>query len=254
MGNNATGDVTSYRVSGVLLEIPNSILNDRMRKTFSNGNYEGREAQLLSKAIKAGEVVLELGAGVGFISTIAGRNPLTKAIYAVEANPTLIPIIQHTHRINNIKSSVFHEVMGVRDGRTTFRLAHTFTASSVSGVWGGQEIEVPMASFQKRLDQIRPTMLIVDIEGGELTLFDRVHFPSVRTILLEIHPNVIGPSGVKRVFDTLSTAGFTYDAETSLSNVVTFVRVYHTLADRLRVRAGSTMRKLKSARWLPYKR
>ena len=222
--NSDTG-TTSYSVADVLLEIPNAMLNERMRKAFSSGGYEASETRFLKNCIEPGEIVLELGAGVGFISTIVGRHPQTAAVHAVEANPKLIPVIKRTHALNGVTATVYNEVLGPRDGTTDFSIAHSFIASSVSGVWGGTKIQVPMTRFQKRLDDIRPTMLIVDIEGGENSLFDGVRLDTVRRIMIEVHQDVIGLEGIKHVFDTLSTDGFSYNSKFSTGHVVTFTRV-----------------------------
>jgi hypothetical protein len=37
---NTAPDVTTYRVGSVTLEIPDALLNDRMRRTFSGGGYD----------------------------------------------------------------------------------------------------------------------------------------------------------------------------------------------------------------------
>ena len=70
---SAANETTTYKMGAVTLELPNSILNDRMRKVLSAGSYELSEAQSLPKLVTEGDIVLELGAGVDFILTLAGR-------------------------------------------------------------------------------------------------------------------------------------------------------------------------------------
>lgn len=216
--------VAKYTVGGVKVELPRSILNERIEKIMQGGTYEAREARILEKIIAKGEIILELGAGIGFISTLAAKNANTKSVHAVEADPRLLPVIQRTHELNDVSATIYSEMLGATDGTHTFHLAHSFIASSSSGVWGGREIEVKMTSFQRRLDEIQPTLLIVDIEGGEVELFKDVQLTSVNKIMMELHQNVTGIAGIKSVFDQLSVEGFGYDAENSWGGVVTLAR------------------------------
>lgn len=51
-----------------------------------------------------------------------------------------------------------------------------------------EKVDVPCASFAEVLDKEKPTFLLVDIEGGEVELFDIVEtLGTVRHVLIEIH-------------------------------------------------------------------
>jgi hypothetical protein len=68
-------------------------------------------------------------------------------------------------------------------------------------------------------------MLVVDIEGGELDLFERVNLRGVNKIMIEVHQQVIGRRGMLRLFNALAAQGFHYDQWHSSRNVVTFTHV-----------------------------
>jgi hypothetical protein len=72
---------------------------------------------------------------------------------------------------------------------------------------------------------LSPTMLIVDIEGGEKFLFDNVELPGVQKVYIELHQDIIGRSGIKQVFDFFSARNFHYDVLNSYGNVVLFSHV-----------------------------
>lgn len=116
-------------------------------------------------------------------------------------------------------------MLGETDGVHNFYVSDHFWASSSRGNHGGRMTQIPVRSFRKRLDEIRPTFLIVDIEGGEISLFDGVDLNGVKKIQLEVHQNVIGRSGMKHLFDTLSAQNFHYDQWHSSRNIVTFSHV-----------------------------
>lgn len=216
-------EVLMYR--GLRLELPRSMLTDPIRDAFTKNYYESAESDELGYLLQDGEVVLEIGAGIGFISTLCAKDSRVRKVFAVEANPELIPICRRTYQLNQVSVELFHEMLGTEDGTALFHLHRDFWASSATAWNGSQQVEVPKTSFQKRLDQISPSLLIVDIEGGEFDLFDGVQMPSVKKILMEIHQNVIGRAGVKKVFDTLSAQNFHYDQWHSSRGIVTFSKI-----------------------------
>lgn len=217
-----TGDVETINYCGLTLELPSTFLTPTIRDAFARNYYEAEERNELASLLQEGEVVLEVGAGIGFISTLCAKDERVRAVYAVEANPGLIPICRRTHELNGVQVTVYNEVLAREDGIAEFHIHQDFWASSTTGWPGSVRTTVKQTSFQRRLDEIAPTLLIVDIEGGELTLFDDVRLPTVRKIMVEVHMPVIGRAGVKHLFDTLSAQGFHYDPHHSNRAIVTF--------------------------------
>ena len=209
---------------GVLIPVIPGIFSDAITTSVRLGNYEAHEASLLNALIQPGEVILEIGAGCGFISTYCAKNPYTDKVFCVEANPNLIKAIKLTHTINAVTVTVFNEALGSEDGETDFYLNRDFWASGTHSFLG-TPIRVKTTTFQSRLDQIRPTMLIVDIEGGEEKLFESANLKGVKKIMLELHQWTIGRRGIKKVFDLLSAQDFHYDVWHSFYSVVTFSHV-----------------------------
>jgi FkbM family methyltransferase len=194
-------------------------------KALEEGWYERPEALRLTDSLEENDVVMELGAGLGFLSALAKKLVPSVRVAAFEANPELIPVIKRTHEINNVEVSVYNEMLGKEDGVAQFYVTHDFWASSAGRSFGGEPETVPVASFQRRLDEIKPTMLIVDIEGGEADIFEGVSLAGVKKIMIELHQNVIGRSGMKKVFDLLSAQDFHYDQWHSSKAIVTFSHV-----------------------------
>jgi len=209
---------------GVLIPVIPGIFSDDITNSVKLGSYESHEASVLDGLIQPGEVILEIGAGCGFISTYCAKNPRTYKVFCVEANPNLIDPIKLTHAVNAVTVPVFNEILGNEDGETDFYLHRDFWASGTHSFLG-TPIRVKKTSFQSRLDQIRPTMLIIDIEGGEEKLFEAVELKGVKKIMLELHQPTIGRRGIKKVFDLLSAQGFHYDVWHSFYSVVTFSHV-----------------------------
>lgn len=223
-----SGDYEVHNNRGVLIPVVPAIFSEGIADLVRAGHYEEHEAAELDSLIRPDEIILEIGAGCGFISTYCAKNPCTKSVHCVEANPDLIDLIHLTHRLNNVTASVYNEILAREDGEADFFLHKDFWGSgtiSSLGTANKPVIKVPTTRFQRRLDEIRPTMLVIDVEGGEETLFEDVSLTSVQRIMLELHPHLIGRSGVKRLFDLLSAQGFCYDVWHSTRSIVTFSHV-----------------------------
>ena len=210
--------------SGVLIPIVPTVYSEDIIQCIRSGAYEASEANELDSLIQPDEIILELGAGVGFISTICAKNQNAKAVFCVEANPDLINIAKLTHKINNVDVTLYNELLAKEDGKTDFFVHEDFWASGVHS-WLGKRITVKTTKFQNRLNQIKPTMLIIDIEGGEETLFEEVDLTGVKKIMIEIHQPTIGRRGVKKLFDLLSAQNFHYDIWHSCRQIVTFSHI-----------------------------
>ena len=84
---------------------------------------------------------------------------------------------------------------------------------------------IPVQSFSAKVSDVRPTVIIIDIGGGEGTLFD--HAPDLshtRAIVAELHPHVIGSAGIANLFANLQRLGLTYAASLSCTNFACFMR------------------------------
>jgi hypothetical protein len=68
-------------------------------------------------------------------------------------------------------------------------------------------------------------MLLVDIEGGELSLFDGVNLDGISKVMVEMHTKHYGLPGVRRLFDAFHGQGFCYQPRFSRSDVIMFRRL-----------------------------
>jgi FkbM family methyltransferase len=223
------GVMKRFTVAGVKLEIDGSLLSPRTLAALRSGNYEDQESREVPGFLEEGDRILELGGGIGFISSVAARQRKAESIVVFEANPQLLPVIQHTHELNGVKATVVNAVVVPKQTTPTlpFYLRNDFWASSLaSKPWGySRTIEVPTRTLAEVLAEHKPTLLIVDIEAGEIDLFDDVELPGVKKVYLELHQNVIGRAGMKKIFDFFSARDFHYDVWHSSHSVVLFSHV-----------------------------
>jgi len=239
------GDVEFETVSGLPAATPRMIRsrgllfpNDpkfiiqKTRRLLRTNTYEQREADAVRALVKSDDVAMELGAGIGFMSTLMAKSCKARAVHTFEANPTFIPYIRQVHEANGVAGKVVltNALLGPSAGRTTFYERENFAASSMiadpqgmtSAVVAVHEVEV--LNIAEVMAQIRPTALICDIEGAEAELLPLADLSTVRVAVVELHPQWIGQAGVQAVFDAFHAAGLTYHPKTSNKKVVTFLK------------------------------
>jgi FkbM family methyltransferase len=221
--SNADSRMYAYR--GISIELPDAIATPPVHAALTGGYYETPEADELNALLEDGEVVLEIGAGIGLISTLAAKDPRTRSVAAVEANPALIPVLRRTHALNDVNVATYNEVLGPRDGTAELHLYPEFWSSTIIRPADGATVSVPATRLQTRLDEIRPTFIILDIEGAERDIFDGADLQGVRKIMMELHQDLIGRAGVRKIFETLAAKDFAYDQHHSSRAIVTFSSV-----------------------------
>ncbi len=91
-GTNAPTE--SLIASGVRIPLDRRIVTPPIEAALRNGTYEADETRSLPQVVQSGDRVLELGAGMGFVSTILANRTEAAKIIAMEANPLLIPFIR----------------------------------------------------------------------------------------------------------------------------------------------------------------
>ncbi len=237
---------------GIRVPVVAPIINDRMRGVIESGRYERNEVRLLERIVTPDDRVLELGAGVGVVSTAAARKIGADRVTTIEANPDLIPLIRETHRLNAVEGIRLIHGVGLSAPEVPelpFYLRENFWASSLD--WRRQDrratglrtVSVPTIDLNSLMAEVAPTILVMDIEGGELELLDALDLRSVRAVIMEFHPRVYGQAGVSRIFDNLRIAGLAYDPMQSRGGtVVVFTRFAATATSKTRVCAVTCMK------------
>ena len=184
-----------------------------------DGTYEREELGILQQVIAPDDVVLELGSGIGFLATYCALAIGSDRVFTYEANPALEPHIRLMFERNRVTPSLRMCMLGRDAGWAELNVHRNFWASSTLAA-GGRTVRVPVQSFAGALEAIRPTVLVVDIEGGERELFRTVdRLAGVRKICMEVHPWIIGADGVQEVRDRLERDGFTRDPQLSSERV-----------------------------------
>jgi FkbM family methyltransferase len=258
----------TFELHGIALEIPRSILTPELWGAFKGGYYEGSELSALRSVVRPDDKILEIGAGIGFVSAYLLRVLGAARVWAVEADTRLLPIIRRTYELNAVSGTLIHGVACRHDAEARFHLQPSFWASSViassetrrsqekglqqqsrsldhaiehagtsceraySSQMASEPLTLPGVDVSRLVREFRPDVMVVDIEGGEGDLFSGLKLPGIRSLVVEVHQSRIGGQGIARCFAALHQAGFAYDPNGSQGSNVVFTR-FHSPRGRL---------------------
>jgi len=214
--------------NGIKFPKQKPFISGNVRGALRKGSYEAREAAAAQKLIIEDDVVIELGAGLGYMSTLIATKTKAAHVHTFEANPQLIPYIRSVHIANEVENvTLHHAILGPRKGTADFYVRERFIASSLAPIEGTNVIsveQVEMRNAKTVFKEVKPTVLVCDIEGGEADLIPAMDLSNLRAAMIELHPQWIGPEGVNAVFAAFISAGMAYWSRGSHGKVVCFRR------------------------------
>lgn len=204
-----------------------AVLRPRIRQSLRANGYERKETDAVLRVVKPTDTVIELGAGIGYMSTLMAMR-CGATVHAFEGNPGLIPYIRSVHAANGAtRATVHHALIAEETGEVDFYVRKNILASSMTPL--EKEPHLSVAKVETRaarevFEAIRPTVLVCDIEGAEAHVIPMLPLDGLRAAVVELHPQWIKQAGVKAVFDAFAAAGLTYFPQASEAKVVTFLR------------------------------
>lgn len=220
-------DLDGHLVShGVLIPASPAIITPAIAAAIENGQFEAEEASELPNIIEPGDRVLEIGAGIGFISTLLDRHSSVDKVVAVEANPKLMPYMARLHSLNGVGKVERRNAVLTNSAvdKMTFYLRHDFWMGSLAEGPNpyDDQVEVPTESLDALIKEEQISLIVCDIEGAEEFIFEDADLSSVTRVYLELHDHVTGLNGVRRLFKAMEQKGFAYDPRHSSKSIVLF--------------------------------
>lgn len=223
--------MAEYGIDGLVFQVPEDVLNDRVAAKLASGGYEAQEAQAARARLREGQRVLELGSGIGYIASLCARITGSRNVITVEANPAMLPVIRGNLDRNGFDAvTLLHgAVVGMTADAApvAFDKGKSFWAARLAGSQsaGGSVIDVPQLGLGELLETYRPHVVIMDIEGAEERLFD-VPWPRfVQAVMMELHPRRYPDTVIRRIVDCMSHSGLTYDTAASCGRILGFRRL-----------------------------
>lgn len=214
------------------VKVPASrFLHDKRIERINAAEYEGLEMAGALHVVGEDDVVLEIGAGIGLVGAVIAANAKPRLVRSFEANPELIPAIEALYAANGLgdRISVHNKVLvsaPERPESMTFHIHSSYLGSSLIEPENRETraVEVPTASFHEVCADLKPTVLVMDIEGGERDILLHADLSPFRAMVLEFHPNAYGVGGMRECKNVLREAGFERVDDKSTRTVWTCVR------------------------------
>ena len=162
---------------GVKVHLDTS-LGASVRRSLRWGDYEGRELELVRAMLQDTDVVMEVGAGLGVVSTFCAKAVGSERVFAYEANPAMEEYIRRTYALNGVSPTLEVCALGEHGGEQVLCLGQDFSsATTLPPKERWPAIIVPAKCFDDEVRRRAATFLIVDIEGAESELCRYARFP-----------------------------------------------------------------------------
>jgi len=224
--------VKSFTIKQVDLEIPDECLSPQVAESLSAGKYENSERAALGRYLLPDDRMVDLGAGAGFLCASAARVIGGDNVLGVEANPVMAKVAEANLRRNSGGSGRIMNGAVVADD---FPEDHVrFLARKP--FWGGHidisdepdnalHINVPVLRISEIMETHKPTLVMMDIEGGEANLAE-YHWPEhVRLVILEIHIARYPAATMQAILNGFFNSGMNYLPWGSRGQILIFKRV-----------------------------
>ncbi|WP_418284158.1 FkbM family methyltransferase [Halorubrum sp. DTA46] len=186
-------------INGIKVDLDYDIISDSMKHKLRTKHYENAEAELIEKNLNSQVPVVDLGVGIGYTSCVA-ENHLDDdvPVIGIEANPSMIPVIERTKELNDSQFSIIHSAYHSTDDYINFHVAADFWSSSTYDRENREqkETKVPAKSLKNILDMTEypdKIQLVADIEGAEHDLINNeldILKEHCEAIIIELHSYV----------------------------------------------------------------
>jgi FkbM family methyltransferase len=206
---------TVIDIEGILIRVGRH-MSPRVERALAKGGYEAEQLRLLGQILSPEDVVLEVGAGLGLVSTFCAQRLGSEHVFAFEADPDLEPCIRETYLLNGVEPTLEMCAVGPRAERVTLeRNRHVLASSVARRRVGSGPVEVSGKSLRHLVDKIHPTLVIIEATCADCHMFDGPELPGVSSVLLELHDLVLGTDGTDQVRAALNQLGFHQDQRVS---------------------------------------
>lgn len=223
--------MSRFTINGIDLEIPGECLSPQISEALRSGKYEHSEAAALRRHLLPDDRMVDLGAGAGYLVSSAAKVVGGENVLGVEANPLMAAAARANLRRNGGGGGqVLHGAV-VADAYT----GETIRFLARRPFWGGhidagaadsdRHVDVPALRIGQVMAAHEPTLVMMDIEGGEADLAGYRWPGHVRMVILEIHARRYSAAVLNSIFTGFFDAGFTYSPWGSKAQTLIFARV-----------------------------
>lgn len=188
------------------------------KQLILDGVREKKSTEIMRRFIQPDDVILELGANIGYYVLIESTILSDKGyIYAVEPCPESAELLKKNVALNNVKNmEIYTMAISSKKGSAKLYIGkacnlHSLISSSDAS--NAKYVQVDTDTVDNFLKGKRPvTFLRMDIEGYEATVIDGMQetlkSPGLKRMFIEIHPNPIPSTKMQNLLKTLQNNRF----------------------------------------------
>lgn len=193
---------------GVRLKTGPGVLPKSVRSHIFKGGYEDVEAELVNAVVRPGDIVLEVGTGIGFVSILCTKRAGQGQVESYEANPALEQIIRDNYAENGLKPNLRMRAVTVDGSPIRFFADPGILSSSlIDRNLQAQEITVESVPISVVMQDTLPDVIVMDVEGAEVDLLTAADLTDVRAMIVEVHPHIVGADKIAAMDAVLAEKG-----------------------------------------------
>lgn len=189
------------RVGDVSIRIDRQNMPRSLIRAIHRGDYELPERNAVRRILQEGDRVVEFGGGVGVVSMTAAKVTGPGTVHVFEPQPVACGLIRENARLNGLDIACTNAAVARESGTRIFWATSNIISSNL---FGGRRdgkgetatVEVQTIAFSEILQAHRPNVLIVDIEGAEVEIFDEADLSGIDVIVIELHPHIVGRDAI----------------------------------------------------------
>lgn len=194
--------IAGIRVSADLEDVP-----EKIRRQLYRSDYEKGELTQVRRALRADDRVLEVGAGIGFISLVCARICGPENVLSYEPNPAMKRVIEKNYSLNGLRPTLRNKVLATEAGTVDFYFSDNVLSSSLIDRDHGGRTPVEADAIGEVVAAYGPSAIVMDVEGAETGLLRACDLSGIRTIVIEMHPHIVGAAAIDALADFLENEG-----------------------------------------------
>ena len=194
-----------------------------VRRLLVKNAYERDERELVQQIIRAGDRILEIGAGIGVVGATAAKIVGSDQVLSYEPNHRLAETIERNYRLNGLSANVRMRAVSASGGPIEFYPnKYILSSSQFCPSDGAIPILVESDAIGEIVREFRPNTLVLDAEGAEVELLSADCVDCFRKMIVELHPPIVGQGMIDDLVSNIISKGFNILA--SAGKTVAFVR------------------------------
>jgi len=195
-------------------------------RSIYRDTHETEEREVIQRHLSPDDKVVEFGSGLGLITVLCCQTVGAENVVTYEANSTMEPLLRRTFELNGVNPDLRMKMVSIQDGDQSFFVSDRFVVSSqFQHDEDADKVQVVADSFSAILNELKPTFLIMDIEGSEVDLADEsIDLSCLNKICVEIHPQIVGDEATSVLVQSLLNRGFQLQLSSSQGDVLFFNR------------------------------